>query len=213
MLIPLYRVLDILRIYSINVKGILHIGAHDCEELEDYNIQGIESDKIIWIDAIEEKVNASKKKGIPNVFCAAISDKEDEIIFNIMNNSASSSILDLDKHALYYPDIKVKEHRIMTTITLNNFFSKNNLDINNYNFWEIDIQGAELLALKGASDLLTYVDAIYIEVNTESLYKNCAKLDEIDEYLKIYNLYRYTISMTPHGWGDALYIKTSNPIN
>jgi len=34
-----------------NIKGILHIGAHECEELNDYNLNGITDENIIWIEA------------------------------------------------------------------------------------------------------------------------------------------------------------------
>ena len=40
----------------------------------------------------------------------------------------------------------------------------------------LDIQEAELLALKGSDKILNYIDAIYTEVNLDEIYLNCAKL-------------------------------------
>jgi len=44
-------------------------------------------------------------------------------------------------------------------------------------------------------------------VNEKELYKNCGLIDEIDIFVSIYNFKRVLTLMTPHGWGDAIYIK------
>ena len=75
------------------------------------------------------------------------------------------------------------------------------------NFLNIDIQGAELLALKGMGELINYFDYLYLEVNRDYVYKNCALVDEIDEYLLKYNYVRVETSWTNAQWGDALYMK------
>ena len=63
------------------------------------------------------------------------------------------------------------------------------------------------MALRGAEDILNFIDYIYIEVNIIELYEKCALLYEIDDYLLKFNLIRVKICMTSHGWGDAFYIK------
>ena len=207
MLIPFSNIYNTLKSININITGILHIGAHDCEEFEYYTKEGIDPSKIIWIDALPEKVEKAQLKGIPNVYNAVISDKEEEVTFNITNNRASSSILEFDTHAIEHSDIIFIEKRIMNTIPLIKFFKDNNLDYSLYNFWSIDIQGAELYALKGAGDILKTVSVLYLEVNTKHLYKNCPLLDEIDSFLSENNFVRVAINITRHYYGDALYIK------
>jgi hypothetical protein len=81
------------------------------------------------------------------------------------------------------------------------------LDIQNLNFWNLDIQGAELMALKGATQALDFPKAIYIEINREELYKGCALVEELDRYLAVYGLKRIRTHMTEFNWGDALYLK------
>ena len=73
----------------------------------------------------------------------------------------------------------------------------------------LDIQGAELLALEGAEEILTKIDYIYLEVNTKELYENGAKLEDVEHYLDKFNFKRQTMYMTPHGWGDAFYVRTT----
>ena len=75
------------------------------------------------------------------------------------------------------------------------------------NFLNIDIQGAELLALKGMGNIINYFNYVYLEVNQEYVYKNCALVNEIDKYLSKYNFVRVETSWTKAQWGDALYIK------
>ena len=42
---------NLVRKYNLKINGILHIGAHLCEELSWYNNFGIGNDKIIWVEA------------------------------------------------------------------------------------------------------------------------------------------------------------------
>jgi hypothetical protein len=78
-----------------------------------------------------------------------------------------------------------------------------------YDFMNIDIQGAELLMLKGASEILPHIKCIYIEVNNKELYRGCAMINEIDDYLETRNFLRVKTKWYGNtGWGDAIYIKT-----
>jgi len=55
MLIPFDTCFHILYSYNKTPTGILHIGAHQCEELNAYMKNGVNPQKIYWIDAIKEK--------------------------------------------------------------------------------------------------------------------------------------------------------------
>jgi len=198
---------NILLSKNINVNGVFHIGAHECEELSFYNRLGVKTENIIWIDAIPSKVNKAKNRGIPNVYNALITDKNDEEIeFNISNNCQSSSVLELGTHSKSYPWIVYVDKIKHKSITIDTFFERNNLDSSKYDFWNFDIQGAELMALKGAIESIKYAKVIYLEVNEIELYKNCGLITEIDAFLSEYNFKRVLTYMTNDGWGDALYI-------
>jgi len=194
------------------VKGILHLGAHECEERIKYltRFNYITDDNIIWIDALKNKVELIQTT-IPTIriFNECISNLDDQLIFfKITNNYQSSSILNLKEHIIEHPDIHEISRIEMKTKTLKTFYNDNNFTNSQFNFFALDIQGAELLALIGADNILNDVDYIYIEVNTKELYENCALLDDIDIYLSKFNFKRQNILMTEHGWGDAFYVKT-----
>jgi FkbM family methyltransferase len=185
-------------------KGVLHIGAHICEEKQLYNENGICDNNILWIEGNSDLINPEQK----NILNAVISDIDDEIVnFIITNNMQSSSILELYKHLEEHPDVIEIERRQLKTITLNTLYENNNIPYDRYDFINLDIQGAELKALKGADKILPHIKAIYTEVSTKELYKNCALLPELDEFLEKNGFKRIIINMTRHYWGDALYIK------
>lgn len=130
-----------------------------------------------------------------------------ELDLNITNNLQSSSILKLSKHSELYPDIKVDKKIKVKTSTINKLFDKK-YEIKNYNFLNLDIQGAELDALKGADQILDKIDAIYTEINFDELYQGCAQAEQIDKYLKEFKFQRVLTETPDHpSWGDALYLK------
>lgn len=207
MLIGFDEINQILVSNNINIHGAFHIGAHDCEELGFYNKLKLANEDVIWVDAMNSKVIEAKKKGIPNVYNAVITDKDDEeVVFNVSNNIQSSSVLDFGTHSAEYPMIvyigKIKQQ----SVTIDTFFERNNLDASKCDFWNFDIQGAELMALKGGEKSIKYAKAIYLEVNEKELYKNCGLVKEIDSFLLERNFKRVLTRMTRYGWGDALYI-------
>jgi FkbM family methyltransferase len=192
--------------WSINPKGIIHIGAHMCEE---YDIYKNSTTNIIWIEANPYQVTKIKTMfPLFNIYQAVISNSDTDIVdFIITNNIESSSILELFEHKNEHPDIH-EIHRIkLNTITLPTFLNNNNIDISNYDFLVMDIQGAEYLALQGMSDILHNFNNIYLEVNIKELYKSCGLLSDIQSFLLKYDFYLRDIQMTQYGWGDALFSK------
>lgn len=209
MLIPFS---EITKKYNMKIHGILHIGAHNCEELVAYNEYGIKNSEIIWVEAnpklVEQNIRVDKSRIIKNFIC---SDRDHvKTKLNIANNSQSSSILELGTHAKSYPHIKYNNFVEVNSHRIDTIYNQDKIPKNFANFLNIDIQGAELLALKGMGDLINYFDYIYLEVNRDYVYKNCALVHEIDKYLSKYNFLRVETSWTDAQWGDALYIKIKN---
>jgi FkbM family methyltransferase len=208
MLIPKETVGSVLRSKGISIGGVLHIGAHECEELDVYRYIGISDSSVVWIDALNDKVVQARLRGIPNVHQAVISDKDGEIItFYRTNNNQSSSILEFGTHANHYPWCVVTGTTQHSTKTIDTFLEENSIDASSLHFWNFDIQGAELKALKGGESALKYAKALYLEVNTEEVYKGCAKIGELDAYLKDKGFERVLTKTVKEGWGDALYLR------
>ena len=181
----LIKLLQLVEKYKINFKGILHVGAHECEELGDYL-------KYLPMNNIQ-------------IEHAVVSDIIESVTFNRANNGQSSSILEFGLHKNFYPGIRYISSESVTTQVLKDILPKYNID---YNFLNLDIQGAELKALKGMEEYLNKVDYIYTEVNSDYVYENCALVTEIDDFLLKFNLHRVETSWAEnYRWGDAFYIR------
>ena len=201
MLIPLQELVDK---YNINFRGILHVGAHECEELNDY-LRHLPIHKMLWIEALPNKVDLCRKK-YPDIFIdnAIVSDVVEKVTFHVSNNGQSSSLLEFGLHTHFHPDVNYIGSFESETKLLKDIIHKYDID---YNFLNFDIQGAELKALKGMEEYLHKVDYLYTEVNSDYVYKECALITELDEYLKKFGFERVDTKWTECQWGDAFYIR------
>lgn len=201
--------------YNLNIKGIIHLGGCRGEELFSYYKNMIKN--VILIEANPELIGYLKFKKFfyNNLFgmnvsienFAASNVDNDNLKLKVTNNLQSSSILNLHKHSILHPEVKVIKEIEIKSYTINSLFEKN-YNIKNYNFMNLDIQGAELLALKGSDRILENMNAIYTEINFDEIYKNCAQINEIDDYLGKFDFKRvFTTTPESDFWGDALYIK------
>lgn len=204
MLIP-----DIFPKHGIRPKGIIHIGAHTCEERPIYHAAGVSDDRILWIEANPKMVEYTK--GIMpqsvQLIQGCVSDKEEDVSFMVTNNMQSSSFLPFGTHAAEHPDVVAVEHIHLRTTTLPQLLLQNGCNAKDYDFLCMDIQGAELHALRGMVSILQHFNGIYLEVNTAELYRGCGQLDEVQAFLSHYGFRMADVCMTHHKWGDALFLR------
>ena len=207
MLIPLEA---LAQHFNLHLRGVLHIGAHECEEQAVYLRHNVDNSNIYWIEAMEDKVKLMKEKNKDlNIYQAVIDVEDDkEISFNVADNGQSSSILEFGTHAVHHPHVKMIGKKQLKTTRVDTFIKNNKIPIEKLNFLNLDIQGKELDALKSMGDYIQYVQYIYTEVNSEKVYKDCALLPEIDQFLKEKGFIRVACKMWGNcGWGDAFYIR------
>ena len=189
--------------YGVKITGVLHVGAHAGEENDSYLAEGVQQSSIYWVEAIPELCTALSKR-LPNVIQGVVSDAVGPVEFKITNNFQSSSILDLKTHLVEHPHVHVIKTVTATTVQLDTLVEQHAIKAD---FLNMDIQGAELKCLKGFERNLGMINAIYAEVNEKELYAGCALLPEMDSWLSERGFVRVHTHMTPHGWGDALYVR------
>lgn len=179
--------------------GIIHVGAHRCQEQSFY--KKIKIDNVLWIDANEEFCKDNSQ-----VVNALLADEDGKLVdFIITNNDGlSSSMLELKDHLIEHPDCKELNRSVKKTVKLDTLLLSYP---NNYDTLVLDVQGAELLVLKGAVETIQTINCIITEVNTKELYKKCALIEDIDSFLEKQGFVRVYTKMTRHGWGDAIYIR------
>ncbi len=195
-------------------NGILHVGANSGQEAETYHSNGVK--KVVWIEALPdvyEKLlwNISKYPNQIGVK-ACVSDKDNETVtFHESNNEGqSSSFLELGTHKTAHPEVHyIKEH-VMTTTRLDTLLDNSEI----IDFGEgldmlvADVQGSELLVLKGLGDRIKQFNKVYLEVNTDYVYKGCALLPELDKYLKSYGFEKREEKIFKQWkWGDCVWTK------
>jgi FkbM family methyltransferase len=194
-------------------KGVLHLGAHKGQEADIYQWFG---KKVIWIEAIPKifdqlKDNLCFYKN-QEAYCLLLGDMDNlkKSFFISNNDSASSSLFKFSKNTLegkYFSDtkLKIQDEITLEMYKLDSFVKKNNINISEYNHWIIDLQGAELLALKGAENSLKFCDSILIEVSKVDIYENGVLWPELKDWLMIRNFYPITEPTQDHS--DILFRK------
>lgn len=190
---------------------ILHVGAHKGEEIDSYIASKNGIERLVWIESdpllcanLQKEILNRNLSGIHRVIEATIWSKGGiEMVMHVASNSMSSSLLEPDTHLESYPSIKFESSVIRTTETLDAILGSCEFDMLN-----LDIQGAELEALRGFKKGLSRgIELIYTEVNRKELYKGCAKLTDITNYLSQQDYRLVGVAWDFHGWGDAVYLR------
>lgn len=188
---------------------IIHIGACLCEERDLYLRHGVSDANVVWIEANPELVERAREM-FPRatILQGLISDRAGtRASFHITNNLQSSSMMELHEHLREHPRVVKTRTITLETTTVPALLEQNALPTEGYDFVNLDIQGSELLALRGMGDMLRGVRAIYSEVNVKELYLGCAQLDDVRNFLGGLGFQCAEVRMTRHGWGDALFVR------
>lgn len=195
--------------YNFIPKGIIHIGAHELEEMYVYISCGVS--KIVWVEGNPDLVskNIHRVDGESQKLLHALVYSEDgkNVVFNITNNLQSSSILEFGKHKDYHPHVNFTESRPMTTTRIDSLLNINGINPQEFDFVNLDIQGVELQALKGFGEYLPGLKYIYTEVNVGEVYKGNDSIEDLDTYLGEIGFRRVETEITSYEWGDAFYMR------
>jgi len=209
MLIPLSK---LIQKHRIQPKGIIHIGASSGQEAKDYFDNGIEN--VIFFEAIPAVYDKLVRNlnYYPRMIAVneCIGDEDGKkMTFNISNNEAqSSSLLELDYHKTDHPEVYFSHTIPVVTKRIDTWLKEHQLSLTDYDFLNIDLQGAELMALKGIGEELKHVKYAYIEVNKKHEYKDCPLLEDIDAFMWLFDFERVQLEWCGgFSWGDAFYLK------
>ncbi len=196
--------------HSIKPRGVIHIGAHEGQEVDLYQSLGAEKMLLVEANPVVFQRLQSKIAGLENIIAVncAISDRNGTLNLRVNAFDHSSSILPLKHHKDIFPTMLEVNQVTVQSKTLDTLMAELQLNPQDFNFLNIDIQGAELLALQGATQTLQHIEAICSEINFAELYEGCALAEQLDAFLKRYQFNRVATE-TPHNpaWGDGFYVK------
>ena len=192
--------------YQLKIQGLIHIGAHYGQEYEIY--QKLNIVNLVFFEPLTENFEILKSHVGENVrlFQKALGNENKTVKMYVesANNAMSSSVLQPKKHLEQYPEIVFDREEFVEMVRLDDILE----DKENYNFLIIDVQGYELEVLKGSREILKNIDYILTEVNRDELYENCARVEQLDEFLGRFDFQRFETNWEGETWGDAFYLKS-----
>lgn len=203
--------------HRVDRRGVLHVGAHYGLELEAYlacgfqRITYVEANPQVW-ERLEEHVGfwrrwgevmASSYGARPprlEVLRAAASDHVSVARLHVTECPGQSSLM-----APADPGIRVLGEVEVATARLDDLVE----DPGAYSLLVLDIQGAELQALRGAPRLLEQARMAVVEVNYKRRYQGCPLALEVDEFMEERG-YRAVARSQTVPWavgGDVAYVR------
>jgi len=206
------NLVQLCRHHGIEPRGVLHVGAHEGQELSTYDAMGVT--QTVFIEAnpavYARLVVAMRDRRDVITVNRAIDDAVGRATLHLASFDQSSSLLPMDAHRTIYPQIVPAGTVDVEATTLDVLLEELNLPAEKFNLLAIDVQGAEGKVLRGARDVLRHIDAIAIEVNFAELYKGGAQIEEIDDLLGSAGFRRMaTIAAYHPSWCDAFYVRVT----
>lgn len=195
------------------IKGAIHVGAYDGAELNVYRSIGLYNSILFepqkkMFDIITNKLHFTER-----AFNFGLGDEDLELEMYISSTDGheigtqSSSFLKPKIHLTEHTNVHFLSKEVCKITTLNNIFSRECINPISYNFLNIDVQGYELKVLKGATNILPYIDTINLEVNRDEVYENCALIENIESFLFPLGFKNIITHWQSKSWGDAIYAK------
>lgn len=170
---------------GLDIKGIIHIGAHDGEEVQYYQTLGIEN--ILCFEPLPFIIPVFKANypDVP-IHELALGSKNRFMQFNVTNDGRqgqASSIFEplLEQYAMTGG---VKEVIKVQMMRFDTFVERNKIDLSLYDCVVIDVQGAELDVLQGFGELLTEFKYFNIECSEQPTYEGGAAAQDVVDFLK-----------------------------
>lgn len=193
--------------YNMNINGIIHIGAHRGQEIEEYVNNGIQD--IIMFEPVSLNFSILEKRMMDinaniSAYQVALGNEEKNVTMYLSDNDLiSSSVLKPKVHLQLHPGVGFPGTEEVEMKRLDSFSD----ETQNFNFINMDVQGYELEVLKGGSKTLNHIDYVYCEINRDELYEGNAFVEDLDLFLSEYNMERVETDWAGTLWGDALYVR------
>jgi FkbM family methyltransferase len=198
---------NIVKKYNMNISGIIHIGAHQGQEVREYVENGYQD--LIMFEPLSENfriLEENLKDMNANITAhqVALGNEEKNVVMYLSDNGLlSSSVLKPKVHLQLHPSVGFPGVEEVEMRRLDSFVE----ETKNFNFINMDVQGYELEVLKGGMETLKHIDYVYCEVNRDELYEGNVFIEDLDKFLSDYSMERVETDWAGTLWGDALYIR------
>lgn len=209
------------RLKTVRGMTIVHVGAHTGQEAARYQSWGAR--RVIWVEAAPDIFQrlqahlASMRTQPPSLFARltkaaptehiainALVAAEDGALhaLNVYNNDGASNsifLIDRERTDRYDALRETGEVHQIASRTLDTLLAEAGIAPEEVDVLVVDIQGAELLCLKGATKLLAHVRWIESEVSQRPVYAGGVLLHELEAWLASRGFRRKTTIRRNHG--------------
>jgi FkbM family methyltransferase len=169
-------------------RGIIHVGANTGQERSLYADYGL---KVVWIEPIPDifRQLQSNLAGFPDQTaynCLIAAQDGMKYQFHVSDNEgSSSSIFEPSRHLdANWSKISFPSSIELDALSLPTFIRANGIDLASFDILSLDTQGAELLVLRGAKEILSSFRFIQCEAVNFEVYAGCCLLRDLEAFLR-----------------------------
>ena len=194
---------------NVHIKGIIHVGMWDFVEYGCYtklvgnNVIGIEANPQVYKDMAKP---VADKWGF-KCFNEFLSDKDKEVRDFYFAGEGSSLYKGQPQ---WNKNVSIK----VQTKTLATVIEENNIDMNGYDFLNIDAEGAEFDVLKGFEKYLDHINVIDLETSYDDRHRSGADHNTIVQWLseRGFELKEMSDSYQSQNWGDSVFARVNREL-
>lgn len=193
------RINHVVDVNRSKLRGVIHCGSHSCPEIGCY--QSLFGRNVIWIEANPESyrkwVKPCSDYWMQQSYNCAVSNIDTVGDIFVDQSPDTGSILNNTGQKSY----RIPFYKLDSLIKLHN------IDMRNFNFLNMDIEGAELKALEGMKDNLRHIDYLFCEAAYTPRQPGAPTFDEQNKYIEErgFELVKKSASFDSLGWGDCFY--------
>lgn len=169
------------------ITGLIHVGANSGQERDEYDQLGLD---VLWIEAdpdvfrrLCENINKYPRQRAINALVSNVDGAEVEF-FVANNEGQSSSIFEFSGHARAWPEVAYVGRRYLVGRRLDRLIEEYQVPLERYQALVLDVQGAGLRVLEGATAILPAFSWIQLPVPDFEAYRGAPTLFEIASFLQ-----------------------------
>ena len=189
------KVINFFKKEKLNINLLVDVGAHEGETSNLFS-KYLNIKKIYCFEPSSINYNNLKKKIVKKenifLFNFGLGDRDGEENFNQLEESSSSTLVELNQKSKYF----LKKKKILNLFIKKNFkiFSQtvnimklknfmHNKSIKYIDILKIDTEGYEMKVIKGAEEKIKNIEYIYFEHHFDDMLKKDYTLSDIHNYL------------------------------
>jgi len=209
------KFLSVLSFRRFPIRQVIHVGAHLGQERRRYRKMGVR--EVLWVEGspsthaqlqacLEADRAAGKLAGRHVAINALLTDKSgSEIVLHGFSNAgASNSIFPMtEKLRETWPTVRqTGENETVISSTLDEIAAREGFETPD--LIVVDVQGAELLVLRGGKKTLASAKAVVSEASTVPYYEGGVMFNELNAFLESQG---FVAAQKPSAHEDILYLR------